>query len=140
MLSKLFPWQAGPPQYSIKPSNNKFLVTTLVALISLLHSFSVQYTILQFSILHFSILLVQITSTIAFIVEIKNCCSTNGVEPVPIEFRVSRVIIEQRRAAYWFLFVAPYLCRPHSAFHSAFTTLWLKHIYGRYIMARYSFI
>ena len=39
------------------------------------------------------------------------------------ESRVRRAIIGQRRAAYWFPFVAPYLCRPRSAFHSAFTTL-----------------
>ena len=39
------------------------------------------------------------------------------------EFRVRRVIIEQRRAAYWFPFVARYLCRSRSAFHGAFTTL-----------------
>ena len=38
------------------------------------------------------------------------------------ESRVRRVIIEQRRAAYWFPLIAPYLCRPRSAFHSAFTT------------------
>ena len=34
----------------------------------------------------------------------------SGLEPVPIEFRVRRVIniIEQRRAAYWFPLVVPY--------------------------------
>ena len=47
------------------------------------------------------------------------------LEPVTGRFRVRRVIFEQRRAAYWFPFVAPYLCRPRSAFHSAFTTLQL---------------
>ena len=45
------------------------------------------------------------------------------LEPVTERFRVWRDIFEQRRAAYWFPFVAPYLCRLHSAFHSAFTTL-----------------
>ena len=35
-------------------------------------------------------------------VEIKNCCS-QWLELVPIKLRVRRVIIEQRRAAYWFL-------------------------------------
>ena len=54
----------------------------------------------------------------------------SGLEPVPIEFRVRRVIIEQRRAAYWwFPFVAPYLCRPRSTFHSAFTIPTLKYYY-----------
>ena len=56
------------------------------------------------------------------IVVIKNCCSPVDSNPCLRDFRVRRVIIEQRRAAYWFSLVAPYLCRLHSAFHSAFTT------------------
>ena len=51
----------------------------------------------------------------------KNCCFP--VDSIQwrrgFDIRVSRVIIEQRREAYWFPFVAPYLCRPRSTFHSA---------------------
>ena len=53
----------------------------------------------------------------------KSCCSPADSNPCKREFRVRRVIIEQRRAAYWFPLVAPYLCPFRSAFHSAFSTI-----------------
>ena len=62
-------------------------------------------------------------------IETKNCCSQLDSNPCQIEFRVRRVIIELRRAAYWFPLVASYLCRPRSAFHSAFRSM-EKRIYS----------
>ena len=53
----------------------------------------------------------------------KNCCSPADSNPCKREFRVRRVIIEQRRGVYWFPLVAPYLCPLRSAFHSAFSTI-----------------
>ena len=52
--------------------------------------------------------------------EQKLLLSNCRLEPVTERFRVWRVIFEQRRAAYWFPFVTPYLCLPRSSFHSAF--------------------